>query len=47
MALATPAVAHYEMAKAALNAGKDVFVEKPLAIEVEQGAELQRLAEAK
>ena len=46
VALATPAVAHYEMAKAALNSGKDVFVEKPLAIEVEQGAELQRLAEA-
>ena len=47
VALATPAVAHYEMAKAALIAGKDVFVEKPLAIEVEQGSELKRLAEAK
>jgi UDP-2-acetamido-3-amino-2,3-dideoxy-glucuronate N-acetyltransferase len=46
VALATPAVAHYEMAKAALAAGKDVFVEKPLATDVEQGAELQRLAEA-
>ena len=42
VALATPAVTHYEMAKAALKAGKDVFVEKPLAIEVEQGDELQR-----
>src|SRR5437868_14821379 len=30
VALATPAVFHYEMAKAALLAGKDVFVEKPL-----------------
>jgi UDP-2-acetamido-3-amino-2,3-dideoxy-glucuronate N-acetyltransferase len=47
VALATPAVAHYEMAKAALIAGKDVFVEKPLAIEVEQGFELKRLADAK
>lgn len=46
VALATPAVSHYEMAKAVLAAGKDVFVEKPLAIQVEQGAELQQLAEA-
>jgi UDP-2-acetamido-3-amino-2,3-dideoxy-glucuronate N-acetyltransferase len=46
VALATPAVAHYEMAREALVAGKDVFVEKPLATEVAQGAELQRLAEA-
>ncbi len=37
VALATPAVAHYAMAKAALKAGKDVFVEKPWAIEVRQG----------
>jgi UDP-2-acetamido-3-amino-2,3-dideoxy-glucuronate N-acetyltransferase len=44
VALATPAVTHYEMAKAALEAGKDVFVEKPLATEVEQGAELKRIA---
>ena len=27
VALATPAVTHYEMAKAALEAGKDVYVE--------------------
>lgn len=47
VALATPAVTHYEMAKEALQAGKDVFVEKPLAIEVRQGAELQNLAETK
>src|SRR5579862_2947387 len=31
LALATPAVTHYDLAKAALEAGKDVFVEKPLA----------------
>ena len=47
VALATPAVTHYEMAKSALAAGKDVFVEKPLAIDVKHGEELVRLAEAK
>ena len=47
IALATPAVSHYQMAKAALEAGKDVFVEKPLAIEVGHGEELVALAEAK
>src|SRR5688572_17374926 len=45
VALATPAVTHFEMAKRALLAGKDVFVEKPLAIEVSQGEELVRIAE--
>ena len=47
IALATPAVTHYEMAKAALEAGKDVFVEKPLAVEVKHGEELLKTAEAK
>jgi len=47
VALATPAVKHYEMAKAALEAGKDVLVEKPLAIDVKHGEELVKLAEAK
>jgi len=47
VALATPAVTHYEMAKAALEAGKDIFVEKPLAINVKHGEELVKLAEAK
>src|SRR5712692_3334999 len=40
VALATPATTHYEMAKAALLAGKDVLVEKPLAIDVKQGQDL-------
>src|SRR6267143_1268396 len=40
VALATPAVTHYEMAKAAMEAGKDVYVEKPLAIEVKEGRAL-------
>jgi UDP-2-acetamido-3-amino-2,3-dideoxy-glucuronate N-acetyltransferase len=47
VALSTPAVTHYEMAKAALEAGKDVFVEKPLAIDVKQGEALVELAAAK
>jgi UDP-2-acetamido-3-amino-2,3-dideoxy-glucuronate N-acetyltransferase len=44
VALATPAVTHYDMAKAALEAGKDVFVEKPLAIDVNHGEDLVRIA---
>ena len=47
VALATPATTHYEMAKAVLEAGKDVLVEKPLSIDVKQGAELVDLAAAK
>src|SRR5689334_1334544 len=47
VALATPAVTHYALAKAALEAGKDVLVEKPLAIDVRHGEELAKLAEAK
>lgn len=47
VALATPAITHYEMAKAALEAGKDVLVEKPLAIDVKHGEDLVKLAEAK
>src|SRR5947209_6547877 len=46
VALATPAVTHYEMAKAALEAGKDVLVEKPLAIDVKHGEHLVALAKA-
>jgi UDP-2-acetamido-3-amino-2,3-dideoxy-glucuronate N-acetyltransferase len=44
--LATPAAIHYEMAKAALDAGKDVLVEKPLAIDVKDGEHLVQLAKA-
>lgn len=42
--LATPAVFHFDMAKRALLAGKDVFVEKPLALNVAEGEELVELA---
>src|ERR1700693_1239670 len=47
VALATPAVTHYDLAKAALEAGKDVLVEKPLAIDVKQGEDLVRVADNK
>lgn len=42
--IATPAETHYELVKRALEAGKDVFVEKPLALTYEQGAKLVQLA---
>lgn len=42
--IATPAPTHYELAKKALRAGKDVFVEKPLSLTVKQGKELVKLA---
>lgn len=44
--IATPASLHYSLAKAVLEAGKDVFVEKPLALRVQDGEELVELAEA-
>ena len=42
--IATPAATHFQIAKAALDAGKDVFVEKPLALNVWEGQELVALA---
>ena len=45
--LATPAATHYELAKKCLNANKDVFVEKPLALKTEEGKELAALAKEK
>lgn len=44
IAIASPAISHYAIAKEALLAGKDVFVEKPLALEVSEGQELIDLA---
>jgi UDP-2-acetamido-3-amino-2,3-dideoxy-glucuronate N-acetyltransferase len=43
--LASPAAQHYAMAKAALLAGKDTYVEKPLCLEASQGRELVAIAE--
>ena len=40
IAIATPAVTHFDMAMQAIAAGKDVFVEKPLSLNVAQGLEL-------
>jgi UDP-2-acetamido-3-amino-2,3-dideoxy-glucuronate N-acetyltransferase len=45
--ITTPAPLHYSMAKQALLAGKDVFVEKPLALSVLEGKELVELAQEK
>ncbi|HEY9175938.1 MAG TPA: Gfo/Idh/MocA family oxidoreductase [Verrucomicrobiae bacterium] len=44
VAIAAPAVRHYQLAKAALLAGKDVFVEKPLCLDAAEGEELVALA---
>lgn len=43
--IATPAETHHEIAAHALAAGKDVFVEKPIALTYDQGASLVRRAE--
>lgn len=40
IAIATPAETHYELVSKALDAGKNVFVEKPLAITFSQGKRL-------
>lgn len=45
--IATPAITHYPLAYQALNDNKDVFVEKPLALSVADGASLVALAEQK
>lgn len=42
--IAAPAVQHYELAKRALLQGKDVFVEKPLALHLNDGEELVEIA---
>jgi len=46
IAIATPVSTHFELAAAALNAGKHVFVEKPLAASSSDAAELLELAAA-
>ncbi len=44
VAIATPVASHFPLAKAALEHGKHVLLEKPLAASVAEGAELVRLA---
>ena len=46
VAIATPAVTHGDIAEAALNAGKDVFVEKPLCTSTMQAQKVIELAKA-
>jgi UDP-2-acetamido-3-amino-2,3-dideoxy-glucuronate N-acetyltransferase len=43
--LATPAEQHHSMALAAIAVGKDVFVEKPLALDAEEGLEMVEAAQ--
>jgi UDP-2-acetamido-3-amino-2,3-dideoxy-glucuronate N-acetyltransferase len=45
IAIATPAETHFDLAVVALRAGKDVFVEKPLALKSDDGSELQCVAD--
>jgi predicted dehydrogenase len=45
--VAASAVSHYPLARALLEAGKDVYVEKPLTLEVAHAEELVRLAKTK
>ncbi|CCQ54429.1 Gfo/Idh/MocA family protein [Crocosphaera watsonii] len=44
--LATPAPTHYALAKAALEAGKDVFVEKPMTLKGSQARQLAEYADS-
>jgi predicted dehydrogenase len=45
VAVATPVSSHFEIARRALEAGKHVFIEKPMTATVEEGMQLLDLAE--
>ena len=45
VAISTPAQTHYQITKKALLADKHVFVEKPLALEIDEAKELVNIAE--
>ena len=45
VSIATPPFLHYEMAKAVLQAGKHLLLEKPITLNVEQAKELYHLAQ--
>ncbi|MEM8987145.1 MAG: Gfo/Idh/MocA family oxidoreductase [Pseudomonadota bacterium] len=45
--IAAPAVSHYALAKAALEAGRHVFVEKPIALDLDEADDLIALADAR
>jgi len=44
--VATPAETHYEVGKKVLAAGKDLFVEKPLTVDLKEGQKLVKAAES-
>jgi len=44
--VATPAETHYEVGKKVLGAGKDLFVEKPLTVDLKEGQKLVKAAES-
>ncbi len=45
LVLATPAPTHYQLAKQALAAGKDIFVEKPMTLRTDEARSLAELAD--
>lgn len=47
LVIATPSSTHYTLAKKALLAGKNVYVEKPLAQKLDEAEELHRIAQEK
>src|SRR5690606_13550413 len=44
VAIATPVPTHYSIARDAILAGKDVFVEKPITLSVDEAESLDKLA---
>jgi predicted dehydrogenase len=47
VAIATPLASHYSLARTGLDAGKHVFVEKPLAASIRDAVQLSDMAEAR
>lgn len=45
--ISTPAATHFDLARKTLEAKKDVFIEKPIALNYEEGEELVQLADEK
>lgn len=47
LVISTPAATHYDLSRRAIEAGKDVFIEKPMTLKADEGEALCKLAEAK
>lgn len=47
VAIATPSETHFELAKMFLLSGRDVFVEKPLTLKLEEAIELVKISDEK